>query len=252
MPKNRLVLGLLLASILFISYNYTNSFRKLVVETTNDVKLFVVKNSEQLNTYIRRYFDQAEQIEALQKQVEVLKPSAQLSTVFATKLNQLLEEADLQAYRPALKLARVISYAKLDDPNCLWLDIPSYDQNTSYGLIHEGSTAGIVYPEMGMPLATLQLDKRVVFSVLIGEEEILGVIFGNDKNMLIKFIPSHANVKVGDEVITSGKDKLFYEGIRVGKIVEIKSKEIYQVAVVEPYMKERKPNFFYLVDLGIN
>jgi rod shape-determining protein MreC len=143
----------------------------------------------------------------------------------------------------------VIAYEELDNPFRMWIEYPNFDRNRSYGLVHKGFTAGIVYSKFDKALAHLQLDKRVVFSVLIGSDKLLGVLFGNEKNLLIKYIPAHANVKIGDEVVTSGSDNLFYEGIKVGKVVEIKTKNIYKIAIVEPYMKVKKPNFFYIVDL---
>ena len=252
MPKNKIVLGLLFLSILFLSFNFFEPFKREVLSVSNSIKLFFITQSDRISNNVKTHFDQENQIETLQKQVEALKPFAQLSSAFAAKLNQLLEESNLTQFNPRLKLSRVISYEELDNPFRMWLDLPNYDKKSSYGLIHQGVTAGIVYPKLQKALAYLQLDKRVVFSVLIGEDRILGVLFGNKKNLLIKYIPIHADINIGDEVITSGSDNIFYEGIKVGKIVDITTEKIYKIATVEPYMKVKKPNFFYVIDLGIN
>lgn len=250
MPKNRIVLGSLFIALLFLSFNYSNPFKSQVLNYSNGIKLFFIKQYDRVSGNIQRHFRQKDQIKTLQKEVETLRSPAQLSSVFALKLNQLLDEANLSLYEPYLQLARIISYEELDNPFRMWIDLPDYDKNRSYGLIHKGFTAGIVYPKFDKALAYLQLDKRVVFSVLIGSDRLLGILFGNEKNLLIKYIPSHADIKIGDEVITSGSDNLFYEGIKVGKIINIKTKNIYKVATVEPYMNVKKPNFFYVVDLG--
>ncbi len=248
MIKSRFFLALIFIGILFLSFNYLNPFRDQVLNLSNGIKLFFIKQSDRITGNIQKHFNQYDQIKTLEKQIDALKPSALLSPVFATKLNQLLDESNLTAYNPSLSLARAISYKELDNPLKIWIDFPKFDKNSSYGLIYKGNTAGVVHSNQGRALAYLQLDKKVVFSVLIGPKRLLGVIFGNKKNLLIKYIPAHADIKIGDEVITSGSDDLFYEGIKVGKIVDIKTKNIYKIATIEPYMKSKKPNFFYVVD----
>ncbi len=250
MPKNRIVLGLFFIALLFVSFNYSSPFKNQVLSFSNNIKLFFIDQYDRVSGNIQRHFRQKEQIKSLEKEVETLRSPAQLSTVFATKLNQFLDEANLTNYNPSLNLSRVIAYEELDNPFRMWIEHSNFDKNRSYGLVHKGFTAGIVYPKFDKPLAHLQLDKRVVFSVLIGSDRLLGVLFGNEKNLLIKYIPAQANIRIGDEVITSGSDNLFYEGIKVGKVVDIKIKNIYKIATVEPYMRVKKPNFFYIVDLN--
>ena len=249
MSKNKFVLGLLFVALLFLSFNYSQPLRSHVLSASNGTKLFFINQFDRIKANIQRHIRQKEQIKELQKQVEDLQKPAELSSVFARKLNQLLDESNLTNYNPDLKLSRVISYEELDNPFRLWIDFPSFDKNRSYGIIYKGHTAGVIYPKFEKPLAYLQFDKRVVFSVLIGENKLLGVIYGNKKNMLIKYIPSHEDVKIGDEVITSGSDKLFYEGVKVGKVLKIEKKGIYKVATVKPYAENKKPKFFYVIEL---
>ena len=252
MPKNRVFLGLIFILIIFISFNYLTPFKNQVLTASNSIKLFFIEQTYRISNNIKTHFQQENQIEKLQKQVEILKPQAELSTIFATKLNQLLDESNLSSFNPKLKLSRTISYEELDNPFRLWLDLPNYDKKSALGLIYKGVTAGVVYPKNKKAFGYIQLVKKVVFSVLIGEDRVLGVLFGNEKNLLIKYIPYHQEINIGDEVITSGSDNLFYEGIKVGKVVDVALKNIYKIATVEPYMKVKKPNFFYVIELGIN
>ncbi len=249
MSKNKFVLGLLFVALLFFSFNYSQPIRSNVLTISNSIKLFFVNQFDRVKNNIQRHIRQKEQIKELQKQIKYLQKPAELSAIFARKLNQLLDESNLTTYNPKLKLARVICYEELDNPFRLWIDFPEYKENRSYGFIYKGHTAGIIYPKYNKPLAYLQLDKRVVFSVFIGEDKLVGVIFGNKKNMLIKYIPIHEDVKIGDEVITSGRDDIFYEGIKVGKVIKIEKKGIYKVATVKPYFKSKKPNFLYIIEL---
>jgi rod shape-determining protein MreC len=250
MSKNKIVLGLFFPTLLFLSLNNLNPFKNQVLNISNGIKLFFINQYDRVSVNIQRHFRQKEQIKELQKELNLLRVPAELSSTFAIKLNQLLDEANLTSYNPNLTLSRVISYEELDNPNRVWIDFPDFDKNRSYGLIHKGFTAGVVYAKADKPLAYIQLDKRVVFSVLVGANRLLGVAFGNDKNLLIKYIPSDKEIYIGDEVITSGSDNLFYEGIKVGKVISIATKNIYKIAIVQPYMKVKKPNFFYVVDVN--
>ncbi len=250
MIKRKFIFGLTFFVLIVFSLNYSNYLKSQILQFSNEIRNFFIEQSYRVNSSIQRHFRQKQQIKLLEKQVEILKPTAELSALFAAKLNQLLDESNLTAYNPKLHLSRVIAYEKLNNPFKMWLEFPSYEKNASYGLIHKDFTAGIVYPKFNKPLAHLQFDKKVVFSVLIGKDKHLGVIYGNEKNLLIKYIPSLVDINIGDEVVTSGADRLFYEGVKVGKVVDIRVKNIYKIAVVEPYMKVKKPNFLYVVDLG--
>jgi rod shape-determining protein MreC len=249
MPRNRIVLGFLFVALLFLSFNYSNPIKTQILNFSNGIRVFFISQYDRVSTNIHRHFDQTKQIKRLKKELNTLREPANLSSVFATKLNQFLDEANLTEFSPSLKLSRVIAYEELNNPYRMWLEVPNYDENRSYGLIHKGFTAGIVYPKLKKPLAYMQVDKKVIFSVLIGEKKILGVVFGNDESLTIKYIPTYVDVHLGDEVVTSGKDSIFYEGIKVGKITHIERENIYKVATVEPYMKVKNPNFFYVVDV---
>lgn len=249
MPKNKIVFGLFVSFLLLISLKYFDPIKEHILEYSNSAKLYVSKKTDFIKKKIQLHFEQTEQIKELKKQVEVLRPLSDQSLVFATKLNQLLNESNLTSFNPTHKLSQVISYEKLDNPLRLWIEIPSYDPAKKYGLIYNGFTAGVVYPKFKKPLAYLQTDEKVLFSVFVGVENEIAVIFGNKKGLIIKYIPTKTNIKIGDEVVTSGKDGLFYEGIKVGKIVKIEIKNEYKIAIVDPYMKHDKPNFFYAIDL---
>ena len=50
----------------------------------------------------------------------------------------------------------------------------------------------------------------------------------NYQNILVKNIPSYSKVKLGDYFITSGAEGLFPEGVKVGKVIEIKENKEQQ------------------------
>ncbi len=195
------------------------------------------------------HFNQKMQIEALQKKIKELEPKASLSVAFASKLNHLLKETDLKTYHPQLYPVQVLSYERMQDVNRLWIEFPSFEKEKIYGLIYQGFTAGIIRNEAERPLAILQSCRESLFSVFIGKNHIQGIAFGEGENVQVKYIPNYENPHVGDEVITSGNDKIFYEGIKVGRVISIEKKDMYKIATVKPYVSLKQAQFFYAVEV---
>jgi len=228
------------------------SFRGEVLRFSNNIKLLFLNSVEDVKHRIDVYTKQAQKIEKLQKQIKELEPNALLSVTLAKKLDKLLKETNLNYKHPSLHLVKTLSFEKLGDYNALWLDFKDFDPTKIYGLIYKGYTAGIVKEKDGNPLAVLELDPTVALSVYIGKYNTEGVIFGNNKNMIIKYIQKFNILKVGDEVVTSGKDGIFYEGVKVGKVVKITERELYNEAIVEPYIKPANARYFYAIDTHVN
>jgi len=151
-----------------------------------------------------------------------------------------------------LHLVKTLSFEKLGDYNTLWVDFKEFDPTKTYGLLYKGYTAGIIREKDGLPLAVLELDPTVALSVYIGKYNTEGVIVGNNKNMIVKYIQKFSILKVGDEVVTSGKDSIFFEGVKVGKVVKVIERELYNEAIVEPYIKPANARYFYAIDTHIN
>ncbi len=255
MIKNKFVLALLVGVILYISINFTPAIRTEVLRVPHAIKSYLFQLKQKITGEIDTLFNQKKRIEALQKELAVCQKTATLSVAFASKLNHFLKENDLQEYRPNLYLVHGLSYVKLGDFSKIWLDFPRYDHTRIYGLLYKGYAAGIVDEEDGRPIARLLNNKKMIFSVEIGEKKHLGVVFGNRDFLNVKYIPSYADVQVGDEVITSGNDNIFYEGVKVGEVVHVQTTNLYKMALVKPYAELNRPEFFYAVDVhteGVN
>jgi len=63
----------------------------------------------------------------------------------------------------------------------------------------------------------------------------------------VSFIPAWFNLRIGDEVKTSGLDNIFFKNLKVGKVIAIKKSQGYQDAVVAPYFKSNEPNYFHII-----
>ncbi len=248
MIKNRLLLAFAVVVIIYISLNFSPVIRQKLLVFPMRIKTYILDTVTDIHHQINAFYAQKEKILLLEKELEIAQKNAALSVAFASRLNHFLEENKLEEYHPYLTLVRGLSYVKLGDFGRLWLDFPGFDPDKIYGLLYKGYAAGIVDNEDGYPMARLLSDEKMVFSVAVGEKKHLGVAFGGKHFLSVKYIPTYAEIKVGDEVITSGDDNIFYEGIKVGEVVKIEVYNLYKMAVVEPYAQLHDPEFFYAVD----
>jgi rod shape-determining protein MreC len=237
--------------LLLIALIYKNQalLTQKVLHFSTEIKTTFLHQKDKVQSTIQRHFSQAQQIKILQKRVKELEPKASLSVAFASRLNHLLKESDLSIQHPQLHLVETLGYVNIADSTKLWLDFPHFNKEKNYGLIYRGFTAGIIRQQAGLPLAILQSSKESLFSVFIGEDHIQGVAFGAGKYIDVKYIPNYENPQVGDEVITSGHDEIFYEGIKVGKVIAIEKNDMYTIATLKPYADLKQAHFFYAVEV---
>ncbi len=237
--------------LLLIALIYKNQalLTEKVLHFSTDIKTTFLHQKDTIQNTVKRHFEQAQQIETLQKKLKELEPKASLSVAFASKLNHLLKESDLKVQHPNLHLVETLGYENIADSTKLWLDFPHFDKEKNYGLIYRGFTAGIIRQKSNLPLAILQSSKESLFSVFIGENHIQGVAFGEGALIQVKYIPNYENPQIGDEVITSGHDKIFYEGIKVGKVIAIEKNDMYTIATLMPYADLKQAHFFYAVEV---
>jgi len=244
----------LLFIILFfiISLLYLFEVDKLVVKKFtffNELKLSYINKVIGITTTIEKYFNQASTIEQLRIENNELKEYKTLYTATQKQLDTIKEfviTMNTDENRPNISLAKVLSYINFNDFTKVWLDQEKED-NSILGLITEEYAAGIVVNQNGKSVALLNGNKECSYAVFIGEDKIPGIITSSNdgKNLLIKYIPIWSDIKIGDEVITSGMDNIFFEGLKVGRIVEENTLPDMRTAVIKPYANVLKKKYFY-------
>ncbi|MEO1927755.1 MAG: rod shape-determining protein MreC [Nautiliaceae bacterium] len=195
------------------------------------------------NSYYE-YMEQTETIQKLLKENRFLKDEIQRFAVrYATC-------KDLEFFKklsfPNLVFTQTISYAKLPDFTQIYI---SYDKpfKTPRGLVYNNLAAGIVVKNYSnYSLALLNSNDKTSYTVYIGKNQIPGIFYG--KINVIKYIPRFKSVHIGDLVITSGLDGVFYKGAKVGIITEVIQKKLYQEAKVKLFYNDLNPEFFYVVE----
>ena len=195
------------------------------------------------------HFKQQKMIRKLRSELKLYQKSHLISHEMATEFNALLAENNASFhYAPSVTLARAISYVNFGDMNKIWLDMKDFNRSRLYGLVYNEKAAGIVTERDGKPLALLNGDYQCTYAVYVGPNKAPGIVRGsNSDTMLVQYIPTWVAISVGDEVITSGLDRLFFNGIKVGKVLAVELTGGYQNAVITPYYKGNMPDYFHVI-----
>lgn len=245
--KSKIEFIIIAICIIAVSIYFSDNAKSFFLDGAGSIVKLYENASQAAKNKFSEHVAQSEEIKALRAQNLELERSAALASTFAYELNGFLSERNSTSFSPNLQMVRTLTYVNIGDYNKIWLDFPDFNSSQIYGLIKNGKTAGIVVNNDSRPMAVLQNDPNCIFSVYIGPEKIAGIAKGNYKNIEIKYIYEWLEPKIGDEVFTSGLDGVFFGGISVGKIVEIKEQDLYKSAIVEPSNKSSVPTYLYIV-----
>lgn len=183
-------------------------------------------------------------------------------------LKNISEDVKLIKYYPydnnnSIKIVntRVKAYSNLPNLLRLWIDYkPSKEKTTAgpriYGLIYpvnnkiDSISCGIAIENSnGNFEAVLNGDDKCTYAVSVGANKAPGIVYGsNKKDLIVKYIPTWIEIKEGDEVVTSGLDNIFFEGIKVGKVKKVNTDNTYNEAIVEVYYNPLTPTRFYVIE----
>lgn len=228
---------------------YTDIIQSPFISVLNSVKSKYHASTEFIDNRINRYFFQAGHIEELEKKLQKYENNHLVMQQLASEINDIFVQ-NRSSFKtdPNVELVRTISYQKFGDQNRVWLEINDYNSSRVYGLAYNELVAGIVVSHNGRPLGLLNSDTKSSYAVYVGDENAPGIVHGNNaKHLLVKFIPSWFLIEVGDEVVTSGLDEIFFKGLKVGTVISVTKSQGYQTAVIEPFYKANDPNYFHMI-----
>ncbi|MBY0539847.1 MAG: rod shape-determining protein MreC [Arcobacteraceae bacterium] len=215
----------------------------------NDFKNLYISKVINFTTSLEKHFNQAETIEKLKIENSELKEYKILYTNVQNQLHTLKEflvNIDIPENKSKIEIVKVLSYINYNDFTKVWLD-KKIENDTILGLITDNYSAGIVVNKNGNAVGLLNGNKECSYAVFIGEEKAPGIITAskNQDELEIKFIPVWAEIKKGDEVITSGMDNIFFEGLKVGRVIQVTDLTDMKIATVKPYVNVLKKKYFY-------
>ena len=236
--------------VLFVgTMNYSTTLQTPFVQFLNTVASWYHMSIIGIESAYNRHFFQAEMIENLEAALKKEKEELFIQKAYQSKIADLeaLYSKEL-AKKPQVTLVRAIAYEEFGNTNRVWLDVKDYNSSKIYALVYKEYVAGIVVPKNTKPLGLLNKDAKSSYAVLVGKSNAPGIAHGNDEeNIVVTFIPAWYDVQVGDEVVTSGLDRIFFKGLKVGRVVSVSTAEGYQKAVVQPYYTMDRLDYFYMI-----
>ncbi|WP_324171017.1 rod shape-determining protein MreC [Sulfurimonas sp.] len=228
---------------------YTNTIQGPLTSVLNSFKTVYHNATQIIQNNIDRHTFQASKIIQLNENLQKYENNHLVMQQMASEINDLFKANNSQLkINPKVELIRTISYEKFGDLNRVWMDVKDYNASKIYGLTFNELVAGIVIEKNSRPLGLLNRDIKCSYAVFVGKKKAPGIAHGNNsKNLLIKFIPAWFEIEIGDEVVTSGLDNIFFKGLKVGRVLSVKTSQGYQNAVIEPYYKANDPDYFYMI-----
>lgn len=236
---------------LVISLGYLFEVDKTIAKNLNpfeSIKKFYVQTSTSIENNINMYFNQVKQINILRTENEKLKNYRLLYEATKNELDSLHNTINApNSSTDEIKFTKVLSYIDFDNFTKVWIDLEKKD-NTILGVISDEYAAGIVVNQNGRAKALLNGNEKCNYAIFIGDEKAPGIIHPskNKETLIAKYIPIWFDIKEGDEVVTSGMDNIFFEGLKVGKVVSIRKMQDIQEAVILPYAKVLKQKSFFV------
>jgi len=238
---------LLILTIVIALFFQIPVIKKYTLESANSLKnsfSSFLTSSKQL---YEEYIDQKDTLQKLLVENKFLKDEIQKIAVKYATCKDLKYFKSLDV--PNVVFTQVISYAKLPDFTQIYINY-SKPFTTPRGLVYNNLAAGIAVKHYSnYSLALLNSNEKTSYTVYIGKDKIPGIFYG--KINTIKYIPKFRRINIGDLVITSGLDGVFYQGAKVGEITEIKEKKLYKEAKVKLFYNDLNPEFFYVVETPV-
>ena len=251
--KTRLIVIFILLLILTVLLTRNDDrIADTLLNIINPIKQNYKNFTQGIEDKSHSYIFQKESIEKLSKENRILRKRLLEQMHYLEQVTNIYEILPKLSRLPVhnISITDTISYVKLNSFSRIILTKPKgIIEKKLYGLIQGTVVAGTAEIRSNQLYGYLTSDDKCRFSVFIGDKKAPGIAIGVDKNkMLIKFIPKWHNVKVGDRVVTSGLDDIFFAKVPVGIVTDVEVQSAYTVAYIKTYSDIYHPKTFFLVN----
>ncbi len=250
--KTRIIVIILLLLVLTVLLTRNDDrIAGTLLNTINPVKQSYKKFTQGIEDKSHSYIFQKETIEKLSHENRILRKRLLEQMHYIDQVQDVYTALPDLAKLPVhnIAISETISYVKLNSFSQITLTKPKgLTENRIYGLIQGTVAAGVATLKNNQLYGYLTSDDKCRFSVFIGKNRAPGIAIGIKRNkMVVKFIPKWHNVQVGDKVVTSGLDEIFFSNIPVGIVTEVEVQSAYTVAYLKPYNNVLQPKTFFVV-----
>jgi len=251
--KTRLIIIAILLLILTVLLSRNDeSITDTLLSAINPIKQSYKNFTQNLEDKSHSYIFQKESIEKLSRENRILRKRLLEQMHYMEQVKNIYNVLPDLSRLPvsSISIVETISYVKLNSFSQVILTKPkNLVENKLYGIVQGQVIAGTARVHSNQLYGYLTSDKKCRFSVFIGKSNAPGIALGHEKNeMVIKFIPKWHNVQVGDKVISSGLDNIFFANIPVGIVTKVEVQSSYTVAYIKTYSDIFHPKTFFLIN----
>ena len=251
--KTRLVIIAILLLILTVLLSRNDErISDTFLNIINPIKQKYKNFTQNLEDKSQSYIFQKESIEKLNKENRILRKRLLEQIHYIEQVKDIYEVLPTLSHVPVnnISITDTISYVKLNSFSQIILTKPKgLEENKLYGLIQGNVVAGTARVDNNQLYGYLTSDTKCRFSVFIGKIKAPGIALGLKENdMIVKFIPKWHKIKVGDAVLTSGLDGIFFADIPVGLVTKVEVQSSYTVAHIKTYSDVFHPKTFFLIN----
>ena len=218
----------------------------------NPIKQHYKHFTQELEDKSSSYLFQQESIEKLSRENRILRTRLLEQTHYIKQVKDIYTTLPDLSRLPihSISIAQTISYVKLNSFSQIILTKPkALKEDKLYGLIQGSVVAGVAQVHSDQLYGYLTSDNSCRFAVFVGEEHAPGIAIGAGENrMIIKFIPKWHKIEVGDKVITSGLDAIFFAHIPVGVVSKVEVQSSYKIAYIQTHSDIFHPKTFFLIN----
>ena len=251
--KTRLIIIAILLLILTVLLSRNDArISDTLLGIINPIKQSYKNFTQDLEDKSHSYIFQKESIEALSNENRILRKRLLEQIHYIKQVQNIYEVIPSLSRLPVhnISLTETISYIKLNSFSQIILTKPkSLQEDRLYGLMQGRVVAGTARVLNNQLYGYLTSDEKCRFSVFVGESKAPGIAIGREKDaMIVKFIPKWHKLKVGDSVVTSGLDDIFFADIPVGIVTKIEVQSSYTVAYIKTFSDIFHPKTFFLIN----
>ncbi len=251
--KTRLIVIAILLLILTVLVSRNDErITDTLLGIINPIKQSYKNFTQSIENKSSSYIFQKESIQRLSRENRILRKRLLEQMHYIEQVKNIYDVLpDLtQLVVPSISIIETISYVKLNSFSQVILTKPKgLVEGKLYGMIQGRVVAGTAQVHSNQLYGYLTSDNKCRFSVFIGESKAPGIAIGHEKNeMIVKFIPKWHNVQVGEKVITSGLDNIFFTDIPVGIVTKVEVQNSYTVAYIKTYSDIFHPKTFFLIN----
>ena len=252
MKTRLIVIAILLLILTVLVSRNDDRITDTILGVINPIKQSYKNLTQNIENKSSSYIFQKESIQRLSRENRILRKRLLEQMHYIEQVENIYNVLpDLSHLAvPSISIIETISYVKLNSFSQVILSKPKgLVEGKLYGMIQGRVVAGTAQVHSNQLYGYLTSDNKCRFSVFIGKSKAPGIALGHERHeMIVKFIPKWHNVQVGEKVITSGLDNIFFADIPVGIVTKVEVQNSYTVAYIKTYSDIFHPKTFFLIN----